>query len=117
MKLKTTSVIFALAMGTFGVISSNFPTQAQTTKVDAPIESPVDARSSFRCGAYVGRTSAYAIATRNTCYRVQVAALCNRWYYGPSASSTSIATCSSVTRGAVRFRIFSTSNWTRWLYF
>jgi hypothetical protein len=117
-----TSVIVALAMGAFGIISSNAPAHAADAEIQQSIQdSSPSQKSSARCTFRAARYRTYVVASTSTCYQVQAAAKCsnNAWYYG-TPGKTSYAYCPSGTTailGAARAKVFSSSPWSNWIYF
>jgi hypothetical protein len=124
-KIRTgTSVIIALAMGAFGIMSSNAPTQAAEPQMQQQSIQDSSQKSLSSCTYYRGRSSTSVVAYAYACYKVQAAALCYRsgsydWVYG-SLARTSRATCRNgwvTVKGAVRGKVFSTSPVSAWQYF
>jgi hypothetical protein len=116
-----TSIILALAMGAFGIISSNAPAQAAEAEIQESVQDSSQ-KSSAYCFFKVLRYRTYVdvIPVAGTCYQVQAAVKCNNntWYYAPPGR-TSRAYCPTgkiAILGAGRAKVYPTSPWSRWIY-
>ncbi len=117
-----TSFIIALAMGAFGIISSNAPAHAADAEIQQSVQDS-SGKSSAICIFKVLRYRTYVdvLPVAGTCYQVQAAVKCsnNVWYYDGTPGRTSRVYCPSgktATLGAGRAKVFSTTPWSSWIY-